>query len=295
MIILSRFRIHHSAFSIHHFSFSGGQKLSTPNPIPTARRLENRRAIVTGANSGIGRAIALRLAQEGASVCVNYITHPEAADEVVGQINAGGTKGIAFMADVSNAEQVAAMVTKIVEAFGGVDILVNNAGFENQHAILEMPPDVWRKVLDVDLTGAFLCAQAAAREMVKTDAGGSIVNITSVHQKIPWGGYAHYCVAKAGLHMLTQVMAVELAEKKVRVNSLAPGAIQTPINQNVWSNPDLLADLVRKIGGTGRMGTVDEVAAAVAFLCSNEASYITGAVLYVDGGMTLYPEFRHGG
>ncbi|GAC1404213.1 MAG: SDR family oxidoreductase [Pyrinomonadaceae bacterium] len=271
--------------------------MSTPNPnaAPTARRLENRRAIVTGANSGIGRAIALRLAQEGASVCVNYITHPEAADEVVNQINAGGTKGIAFMADVSNADQVSAMVSKTVEAFGGVDILVNNAGFENEHPILDMPPDVWRKVIDVDLTGAFLCAQAAAREMVKTDAGGAIVNITSVHQKIPWGGYAHYCAAKAGLHMLTQTMAVELADKKVRVNSLAPGAIQTPINQNVWSNPDLLADLARKIGGTGRMGTTDEVAATAAFLCSNEASYITGAVLYVDGGMTLFPEFRHGG
>ena len=258
------------------------------------RRLEGRHALVTEANSGIGRAIALRLAEEGASVAINYVTHPENADAVVKEITDTGVKAIAVQADVSNEQQVDAMIERVVEELGGLDIMVNNAGFETQHPFLEMPADAWRKVLDVDLTGAFLCAQRAARVMVNSGTGGAIVNITSVHQVIPWGGFAHYCAAKAGLDMLTRTAALELANQKVRVNSLAPGAIKTPINQNVWSNPETLNDLLRKIP-TERMGETEEVAKAVAFLCSDEASYITGAVLFVDGGMTLYPEFRHGG
>lgn len=258
------------------------------------QRLEGRHALVTGANSGIGRAIAIRLAQEGASVAINYVTHPEAADEVVKEISDAGAKAIAVQADVSNDEQVDAMIEQVVKELGGLDIMVNNAGFETQHPFLEMPADAWRKVLDVDLTGAFLCAQRAARVMVNSGRGGAIVNITSVHQVIPWGGFAHYCASKAGLDMLTKTAALELADKKVRVNSVAPGAIKTPINQNVWGNPEMLKDLIRKIP-TERMGETEEIAKAVAFLSSDEASYITGAVLFVDGGMTLYPEFRHGG
>jgi len=258
------------------------------------RRLEGRHALVTGANSGIGRAIAIRLAQEGASVAINYVTHPEAADAVVKEIVDTGAKAIAVQADVSNEQQVDAMIEQVVKELGGLDIMVNNAGFETQHSFLEMPADAWRKVLDVDLTGAFLCAQRAARVMVNSGTGGAIVNITSVHQVIPWGGFAHYCASKAGLDMLTKTAALELADQKVRVNAVAPGAIKTPINQNVWSNPETLNDLLRKIP-TERMGETDEVAKAVAFLSSDEASYITGALLFVDGGMTLYPEFRHGG
>ena len=233
------------------------------------RRLDGRRALVTGANSGIGRAIALRLAQEGAMVAVNYLSRPEDADAVVKEIGEAAE-------------------------FGGLDILVNNAGMETNHTFLEMPLDAWRKVIDVDLTGAFLCAQRASRVMVETGSGGSIVNISSVHQIIPWGGFAHYCAAKAGLDMLTKTAALELATQKIRVNSVAPGAIKTPINQNVWSDPQGLSDLLRKIP-TERMGETEEIAKVVAFLCSDEASYMTGATLYVDGGMTLYPEFRHGG
>lgn len=258
------------------------------------RRLEGRHGLVTGANSGIGRAIALRLAQEGASVAINYVTHPEAADAVVKEIADTGAKAIAVQADVSNEQQVDAMIERVVAELGGLDIMVNNAGFETQHPFLEMPADAWRKVLDVDLTGAFLCAQRAARVMVNSGAGGAIINITSVHQVIPWGGFAHYCASKAGLDMLTKTAALELANQKVRVNSVAPGAIKTPINQNVWDNPETLKDLIRKIP-TERMGETEEIAKAVAFLASDEASYITGAVLFVDGGMTLYPEFRHGG
>ncbi|HEX8847863.1 MAG TPA: SDR family oxidoreductase [Pyrinomonadaceae bacterium] len=261
---------------------------------PTGRRLEGRRALVTGANSGIGRAIALRLALEGAAVAVNYLSRPEDADAVVKEIEGAGTKGIAVQADVTNEQQVDAMFARAAEEFGGLDILVNNAGMETKYPFLEMPLDAWKKVIEVDLTGAFLCAQRAARLMVSSGQGGAIVNITSVHQVIPWGGFAHYCAAKAGLDLMSKTVAVELATEKVRVNSVAPGAIKTPINKNVWSDPEGLKDLLRKIP-TERMGEPDEIAKTVAFLCSDEASYITGATLYVDGGMTLYPEFRHGG
>jgi glucose 1-dehydrogenase len=259
-----------------------------------AQRLTGRRALVTGANSGIGRAIALRLAREGASVIINYLSKPEAAEAVVQEIAQAGGRALAVQADVSNEQQVDEMFTRARTELGGLDILVNNAGFETHHPILEMPADAWRKVLEVDLTGAFLCAQRAARIMCETKSGGAIVQISSVHNVIPWGGFAHYCAAKAGLDMLTKTMALELASEGVRVNSVAPGAIQTPINQNVWGDAALLKDLLRKIPSE-RMGQTEEVAACVAFLCSNEASYVTGAVLYVDGGMTLYPEFRHGG
>ncbi|HEX8071017.1 MAG TPA: SDR family oxidoreductase [Pyrinomonadaceae bacterium] len=259
-----------------------------------ARRLEGKRALVTGANSGIGQSIALRLAREGAAVVINFKSRPEAADAVVRDIVAAGGRALAVQADVSDEQQVDAMFARAREEFGGLDILVNNAGFETHHPILEMPADAWRKVIDVDLTGAFLCAQRAARLMVEQKTGGAIVNISSVHNIIPWGGFAHYCSAKAGLDMLTKTMALELATEGVRVNSVAPGAIQTPINENVWGDPAMLKDLLRKIP-TERMGQTEEVAACVAFLSSSEASYVTGAILYVDGGMTLYPEFRHGG
>jgi glucose 1-dehydrogenase len=249
---------------------------------------------VTGANSGIGRDIALRLAREGAAVVINYLNKPETADAVVKEIVSAGGRSLAAQADVSNEQQVDEMFARAQAEFGGLDILVNNAGFETHHPILEMPADAWRRVLDVDLTGAFLCAQRAARLMVAAKTGGAIVNISSVHNVIPWGGFAHYCAAKAGLDMLTKTMALELATERVRVNSVAPGAIQTPINENVWGDPEALKDLLRKIP-SDRMGQTEEVAACVAFLASDEASYVTGAVLYVDGGMTLYPEFRHGG
>jgi glucose 1-dehydrogenase len=259
-----------------------------------ARRLEGRKALVTGANSGIGRAIALRLAGEGAGVAINYVSRPEAAEEVVQLITDAGGKALAVQADITDEAQVDAMFARAAEALGGLDILVNNAGMETHHEFLEMPLADWRKVIDVDLTGAFLCAQRAARLMVEQQTGGAIVNISSVHQIIPWGGYAHYCAAKAGLDMMGKTLALELATENVRVNTVAPGAIQTPINKDVWTNPEMMKDLLRKIP-TNRMGQPEEIASVVAFLCSSEASYITGSTLFVDGGMTLYPEFRHGG
>lgn len=260
----------------------------------SGRRLEGRRALVTGANSGIGRGIALRLAHEGASVIVNYLTHPEAAEEVVAEIRGTGVAGLAIRADVSDEGEVEEMFGQADTALGGLDILVNNAGVEMHRPFLEMPLKDWRKVIEVDLTGPFLCAQRAARLMVRAGAGGSIVNITSVHQRIPWGGYAHYCAAKAGLDMLTKTIALELATERVRINSVAPGAIATPINRDVWSDPEMMRDLMNKIP-VGRVGEVEEIASVVAFLCSDEASYMTGSTVYVDGGMTLYPAFIRGG
>lgn len=259
-----------------------------------SRRLVGRRALVTGANSGIGQAIALRLAREGASVVVNYLEDTKAAEEVVRQIKDTGVDGLAVRADVADERQVEEMFGRISDELGGLDILVNNAGTLSHHTFLEMPPEEWRRVIDIDLTGPFLCAQQAAQLMIKAGRGGSIVQITSVHQIIPWGGYAHYCAAKAGLAMLTKTIALELATAGVRVNSVAPGAIETPINKDVWSDPDLKRDLLEKIP-TGRVGEVEEIAAVVAFLCSDEASYITGATIYADGGMTLYPAFIKGG
>jgi glucose 1-dehydrogenase len=259
-----------------------------------SRRLAGRRALVTGANSGIGRGVALRLAQEGASVVVNYLKDPEAAEEVVREIKELGVGGIAIQADVANEDQVERMFDQAAAGLGGLDILVNNAGMETHHPFLEMPLESWRRVIDVDLTGPFLCAQRAARLMTKSGRGGSIVQISSVHQIIPWGGYAHYCAAKAGLAMLTKTIALELATTGVRVNAVAPGAIETPINKDVWGDPEMKRDLLSKIP-TERVGRVEEIASVVAFLCSDEASYMTGATIYVDGGMTLYPAFLKGG
>ena len=249
---------------------------------------------MTGASSGIGRATALRLAREGASIVVNYHGSSEEAGEVVSEILNIGTKAIAAQADVSNEEEVDAMFKQTVGEFGGLDILVNNAGIEHEYKFVDLPLDKWRRVIDVNLTGAFLCAQRAARLMLESQKGGSIINITSVHQIIPWVGYVDYCVTKAGLEMLTKTVALELADHKIRMNSIAPGAIKTPINEEVWNDPEGLKDLLKKIP-VKRIGKPEEIASLVAFLCSDDASYITGATIYIDGGMTLYPSFKHGG
>jgi NAD(P)-dependent dehydrogenase (short-subunit alcohol dehydrogenase family) len=256
--------------------------------------LRGRRAVVTGANSGIGRAIVLALAREGARVCVNYVVHPEAAQAVAAEIAAAGATAITAQADVADAAQVARMFADVDRAWEGVDILVNNAGIDGPRAAgWDQNIDAWRRVLDINLTGAYLCAREALRRMVPARRG-VVLNLTSVHERIPWTGYSAYTTSKAGLSMLTKTLAQEAAPSGVRVVALAPGAIQTPINRDVWSDPAQLQDLLTKIP-MGRMGTVDEVARMVAILVSDAASYITGTTVFVDGGMTLYPSFIRGG
>lgn len=256
--------------------------------------LQGRRAIVTGANSGIGEAIALALGAAGAKVAVNYVVHPEAAEDVAKRIRDAGSESLTVAADVSKADQVAAMFQKLDATWGGVDLLVNNAGIDGQHAAAwEADPASWTHVLQVNLIGAFLCAREALKRMTARRSG-VIVNMTSVHERIAWSGYSAYAASKSGLSMMTQTLAQEAAGFGVRVVAVAPGAIKTPINQNVWSDPKSFADLLEKIP-LNRMGTPEEIAQMVVVLASDVGSYVTGTTVFVDGGMTDYPSFRHGG
>lgn len=257
-------------------------------------RLDGKRAIVTGANSGIGEAIALSLADSGARVAVNYVTHPEAAESVVEQIRAKGGEAQALQADISDASAVAAMFAALDKSWGGVDLLVNNAGIDGQRALgWEADLTAWQQVLHINLFGAFYCAREALARMT-AQKSGVVLNMTSVHETIAWGGYSAYTTAKAGLSMLTKTLAQEAAPFGVRVLALAPGAIQTPINQSVWGDPKNLQDLLTKIP-LGRMGTVQDIANMATVLCSDAAAYVTATTVFVDGAMTDYPDFSHGG
>lgn len=253
--------------------------------------LTGRKAIVTGGSSGIGKATAERLGVEGASVCVNYYSDKEAADAnaVVDTITKAGGKAVAVQADVGDEAQVAAMVAKTVEAFGGLDLLVNNAGIEKQVPLLEMPLELWDAVLRTNLTGAFLCMREACKEMA-ANGGGVVVNMSSVHEFIPWPGFAHYCASKAGVKLLMETAARELAPKKIRVLNIAPGAIATPINDFVLDDPEAMHEVESEIP-LGEFGQPEQIAAAVVWAASDEASYITGTTIVVDGGMSLYPKF----
>lgn len=257
-------------------------------------RLNGKRALVTGANSGIGRALAIGLGQSGARVAVNYVRAPEKADEVVAEIRGGGAEAIAVMADVSDASQVAQMFGQIDQAWGGIDVLINNAGIDGGAAVAwEADPAQWRRVLDINLMGAFLCAREALRRMV-AQKSGVVLGISSVHELIPWTGFSAYTASKAGMSMLIKTLAQEAAPHGVRVLALGPGAIKTPINANVWNDPKLYADLLEKIP-LRRMGTPEEIAAMAVFLVSDAAAYVTGTTIFVDGGMLDYPDFQHGG
>ncbi|GAC1333460.1 MAG: SDR family oxidoreductase [Candidatus Dormibacteria bacterium] len=256
--------------------------------------LQGRKALVTGASSGIGKATAIRLAREGASVGVNYFSDHERADAeaVAAECRAGnGVKALAVQADVGAEGDVVRMVTQVSGEFGGIDILVNNAGIEKQVPTLEMSLEEWERVLRTNLTGAFLCLRECGKVM-RDGGGGVIVNMSSVHEFIPWPGFAHYCASKGAIKLLMQTAARELAEARtnIRVVNVAPGAIATPINNFVLDDPTARHSVEEEIP-LGRFGQPDEVAATVAWLCSDQASYVTGTTIVVDGGMSTYPKF----
>jgi glucose 1-dehydrogenase len=251
-------------------------------------RLDGRHALVTGAASGIGRATVIRLASHGAAVVVNH-TGGSAAGEVVAQIAEAGGRAVAIEADVSDEQQVQAMFSRAREELGAVvDTLVNNAGIEMPHDLVDMPLEDWNKVLGVNLTGAFLCSRECARALLAAKAPGVIVNVSSVHEVIPWKRFSHYAASKGGLKLFGQSIAKELAPHGIRVVAVAPGAIETPMNKAVLRDPETRRGVESHIP-QGRWGKPEEIAAAISWLASDEAAYVTGSTLFVDGGMLLYP------
>ncbi len=269
----------------------------TDNP----QRLKNQVALVTGASSGIGAAVALALAAAGAAVAVNYIGHPEGADAIVRAIELAGGRAFAVRADVSSEDAVHAMFAEVIERYGTVHILVANSGIQQDARFLDMTLAQWQRVLDVNLTGQFLCAQAAAREFVRrgmqpevSRAAGKIICMSSVHEVIPWAGHVNYAASKGGVMLLMKSLAQELAPHKIRVNSIGPGAIATPINLTARDTPEEVADLLRLIP-YGRVGEPEDIGKVAAWLASDEADYITGTTIFADGGMLLYPGFESGG
>jgi glucose 1-dehydrogenase len=268
--------------------------------IESSKVLAGQRALVTGASSGLGASIAKALAAAGATVAVNYSRDGAGAARVVGEIEATQGRAIAVRADVSQEADVVAMFKRTVDAFGSLDIVVNNAGLQKDAAFVDMSLADWDRVIGVNLTGQFLCSREAAREYLRRGrvkgarSLGKIVCISSVHDVIPWAGHANYAASKGGVSLLMKTMAQELAQHGIRVNAVSPGAIKTPINADAWKTPDAEHALLRLIP-YGRVGEPIDIARAAVWLASDDSDYVHGATLYVDGGMTLFPEFRFGG
>jgi glucose 1-dehydrogenase len=265
------------------------------------RILEGQKCLVTGANSGIGKAVALAMGRAGADVVVNYVSGPEAAEEVVEEIRSFGVKAVAYRADVSHEDEVQAMFARTVEEFGTVDVLVANAGLRRDAPFERMTLQQWNTVIGVNLTGQFLCAREAVREFKRRGvvpevscAAGKIVCMSSVHDTIPWAGHVNYAASKGGVMLMMKSIAQEVAPFRIRVNAIAPGAIRTPINTAAWETPEAYAELMKLIPYK-RIGEPEDIAHAAVWLSSDEADYLTGTTLYVDGGMTLYPGFETGG
>lgn len=267
----------------------------------TPRILKGQKALVTGANSGIGKATAIGLGRAGADVVVNYVAGAQEAEAVVEEIKSHGVRAYAHEADVSQEDQVVAMVDRMVEEFGTIDVMVANAGLQRDAAVTEMTVAQWQKVLDVNLTGQFLCAREATKEFLRrgvvpevSRSAGKIVCMSSVHQIIPWAGHVNYASSKGGVLMLMQTLAQELAPQGIRVNAVAPGAIRTPINKDAWDTPEAEKALLQLIPYR-RVGDPEDIANAVTVLASDLMDYVVGTTLYVDGGMTLFPGFATGG
>lgn len=258
-------------------------------------------ALVTGASSGIGAGVAKELARAGAQVAVNHPGTPEQAEKVVGEIRSEGGKATALQADVSSEEQVKKMYADLFREYGTIDILVANAGLQRDSSLVDMTLAQWQFVLNVNLTGQFLCAREAAREFIRRGvdpersiAAGKIICMSSVHEVIPWAGHCNYAASKGGVMLMMKSMAQELAPHRIRVNSIGPGAIKTPINRAAWETPQAEAELLKLIPYE-RVGEPGDIARAAVWLASDESDYVTGTTLFVDGGMTLYPGFATGG
>jgi glucose 1-dehydrogenase len=274
---------------------------STAPALTPHRVLTGQKALVTGANSGIGRAVAIALGRAGADVVVNYVVGDGAANAVGDEIRRSGGRAISYRADVSSEVEVAAMFKFAVEQFGTIDILVNNAGLQRDAAFHEMSLAQWNTVLSVNLTGQFLCAREAIREFLRRGvvpsiscAAGKIICMSSVHQEIPWAGHANYATSKGGIKMMMESLAQEVAPKRIRVNAIAPGAIRTPINTAAW-NTEQAYDMLMTLVPYGRIGEPEDIARAAVWLASDDSDYVVGTTLFVDGGMTLYPGFATGG
>jgi glucose 1-dehydrogenase len=271
-------------------------------PKAEARKvLAGQKALVTGANSGIGKAVAVALGEAGADVVVNYLVGEDAAQQVVEEIKRHGVDAVAINADVFREDQVQAMFKQMFERFGTIDILVNNAGVQRDAPFDQMTLEHWNFVIGVNLTGQFLCAREAVREIKRRGvvpsvscAAGKIICMSSVHEVIPWAGHANYAASKGGLMLMMKSMAQELAPHRIRVNSIGPGAIRTPINTAAWSTPEAYEALM-KLVPYKRIGEPEDIGRAAVWLASDAADYVNGTTLFVDGGMTLYPGFTEAG
>ena len=263
--------------------------------------LKGQKALVTGGSSGIGEAVVRALAASGAAVVVNYHSEAESAQKIVDEIQKANGEAIAIQANVSQEDEVKAMFDRSFKEFGTIDISIDNAGIQKDAPFLDLTLDQWNLVIGVNLTGQFLCAREAAKEFVRRgvqphiySAAGKIICMSSVHQVIPWAGHVNYASSKGGINMMMQSIAQELAPHKIRVNSIAPGAIKTPINQSAWDTPSAEAKLLKLIP-SGRVGEGEDVAKAAVWLASDDSDYVNGTTLFVDGGMTLYPGFMGNG
>ena len=272
-----------------------------PNYKACPKLLVGQKALVTGANSGIGEAVAIGLARAGADVIVNYVTNDDAARKVVEAIEAEGVKGLAIEADVSKEVEVEDMFKTAIDAFGTLDILVANAGLQRDSSLVGMSLSEWNTVIGINLTGQFLCVREVVKEFLRRGvrkdvsvAAGKIICMSSVHEVIPWAGHVNYASSKGGIHMMMKSLAQELAPHRIRVNSIGPGAVRTPINTDAWSTPEAYADLM-KLVPYKRIGEPEDIANVAVFLASDMADYINGITLFVDGGMTCYPGFATGG
>jgi glucose 1-dehydrogenase len=265
------------------------------------KSLKGQKALVTGASSGIGKTVAIALGQAGADVVVNYVGAAGAADEVAAVVADSGVRALAIRADVSQESEVKAMFAKMFKEFGTIDILINNAGLQKDAPFEEMTLTQWNTVIGVNLTGQFLCAREAVREFKRRGvmkevsvSAGKIVCMSSVHETIPWAGHVNYAASKGGIMMMMKSIAQEVAPYRIRVNSICPGAIRTPINTSAWSTPQAYAALMALIPYK-RIGEPEDIGRVAVFLASDQADYINGASIFVDGGMTLYPGFATGG